>query len=149
MSQENVEIVRRFFEAFLDGPEGLKRAFTRTSSTSKIRSGLALTPIRGRDAVVECWFQYDELMGKAASFSVLDIRDADDEVIALVRVSGRTRESELPYEQTWGYRCRTEADRVSYFAHISTHLRPSKPPGCRSRPLAMGRGGFEPPTYGL
>jgi ketosteroid isomerase-like protein len=120
MSQENVEIVRRFFDVFLEGPEGLKRVAHENVVYVEDPKWPGAGTYRGREAVFECWSRYDELLGEAVSVSVVDVRDADDKVIALVRVAGRTRESALPYEHTWGYLCRTDEGRVIYFrAYLS------------------------------
>ena len=50
-----------------------------------------------------------------ARISVLDIEDAGEEVVAVVRFSGRTRESDVPYDHTWGYVCRITDGRLTHF----------------------------------
>jgi ketosteroid isomerase-like protein len=120
MSQENVEIVRQFFDRFLDGPEGLRQVAHENVVYVEDPQWPGASTYQGREAVVECWSGYDEVLGEAVAFSVVDIRDANEGVVALVRVSGRTRESDLPYEHTWGYLCRTANEKVVYFrAYLS------------------------------
>ena len=115
MSGENVEAVRRFFEAFLDGPEGLRRVASHDVVYVEDPKWPGAGSYRGLESVMECWSKYDELMGDEASASVLDLRDAGDAVVAVVRVSGQTRDAGVPYDHTWGYLCRTENGKVTYF----------------------------------
>jgi ketosteroid isomerase-like protein len=115
MSQEDVEIVRQFFDAFLDGPRALERVAHEDVVYVEDPKWPGADTYEGRDAVIECWSRYDELLGEGAAAYVKDIRDAGEEVVAIVRVAGRTRDTGIPYDHTWGYTCRTTDGAVSYF----------------------------------
>jgi ketosteroid isomerase-like protein len=70
---------------------------------------------RGRDAVAKCWAGYDDLLGGEIRLEVTETDDVGDHVVAVVKVTGRSREAGIPFDQTWGYVCRTEGGRLSYF----------------------------------
>jgi len=122
MTAENVQVVRRFFEALADAgrastpAEDLMQRFAREDVVYvEDPRWPGSDTYRGDVAVGECWSKYDELLGDAAAVSVVEVRDAGNEVVAIVQVSGRARESGVPYDHTWGYVCRTEDGRLSYF----------------------------------
>jgi catechol 2,3-dioxygenase-like lactoylglutathione lyase family enzyme len=69
-------------------------------------------------------------MGVATKISPREICDAPEHVVALVTVAGRARESDLPYEHTWGYVCKTDAGRLTFFrAHFDPKEARSKAAG--------------------
>jgi ketosteroid isomerase-like protein len=121
MSQENVEIVWRFFAAIGRGDEGetalgtMQRLTTEDVVYVEDPSWPGSDTYRGKEAVSECWSKYDELMGGAVSSSVLSVRDAGERLVSVVQVSGHTRDSGVPFHHTWGYICRVREGRVSYF----------------------------------
>jgi ketosteroid isomerase-like protein len=121
MSQENVEIVQRFFEAIVAGDgttpleDGLQQFAHEDVVYVEDPSWPGGDTYRGQEAVRDCWSDYDDLLGESASISVEETCDAGDEVVAVVRVSGQTRESRIPYDHTWGYVCRIKDDKLSYF----------------------------------
>jgi ketosteroid isomerase-like protein len=121
MSRENVELVRRFFEAIARGEQGETPIDTmqRLAHEDVVYVEDPKWPdsdtYRGRAAVAECWTRYDDLMGAAVTASVTDVRDAGDQIVAIVRISGRTRAGGMPFDHTWGYICRMRDGRMSYF----------------------------------
>ncbi len=121
MSRENVEPVRRFFEAFADAPEDREARSALWESLTAEDVVYIEDPkwpgsdrYQGRDAVRACWEAYEELLGDATVFTTEDIRAAGDEVVAIVEVAGQARESHVPYAHTWGYICRVDGGRLSY-----------------------------------
>jgi ketosteroid isomerase-like protein len=119
MSEENVEIVRGFFESIGRAGETPLGLMQRLAHEDVVYVEDPKWPggdtYRGQEAVAECWSSYDEVMGEAVTASVTDVRDAGGQIVAIVRVSGRTRESGIPFDHTWGYTCRMEDGRLSYF----------------------------------
>ena len=107
--------VREFFDALLDGPESLERVAHEDVVYVEDPKWPGADTYKGRAAVIECWSGYDELLGEGATAFVEHVRDAGSEVVAIVRVAGRTRDSGIPYDHTWGYTCRTTDGAVSYF----------------------------------
>jgi ketosteroid isomerase-like protein len=119
MSQENVEVVRRFFESIGRAGEAPLGLMQRLAHEDVVYVEDPKWPgadtYRGQEAVAKCWSSYDEVMGEAVAVSVTDVRDAGGQIVAIVRVSGRTRESGVPFDHTWGYVCRMEDRTLSYF----------------------------------
>ena len=109
------EFFDAFFDAFLDGPQALERVAHEDIVYVEDPKWPGADTYEGRDAVIECFSRYDEILGEGAAASVEDIRDAGEEVVAIVRVAGRTRDSYVPYDHTWGYTVRTADGAVSYF----------------------------------
>jgi ketosteroid isomerase-like protein len=126
MSQENVEIVRRFFEALGTAPDESDEnvdTWERLTSEDVVYVEDPRWPgsdtYEGREAVKACWEAYAETLGVATTISLREIHDAANHVVAVVTVAGRTRESDVPYEHTWAYVCEADADRLTYFrAHF-------------------------------
>jgi ketosteroid isomerase-like protein len=111
----DVEVVRRFFEALVAGVEGaasLMRPDVVYVEDPKWPGGGSY---EGRQSVVDCWSRYDELLGEGAVISVLESREGTAAIAAVVRVSGRTRETGVPYDHTWGYEFRIDDGEVAYF----------------------------------
>jgi ketosteroid isomerase-like protein len=115
MSEENVEIVRQFFDSLVDGPGALERVAHEDVVYVEDPKWPGADSYEGRDAVIECWSRYDELLGEAVAIDVEEIRDTGEEVVAVVRVRGQARDSGIPYDHAWGYTCRTADGAVCYF----------------------------------
>ena len=124
MSQENVEVVRRNYEAFAQG--GIDRWLEHWSDDldhRTIRSGIDdHGPVRGKDAMrahIQDWMDtFDEFW-----FGPMELIDAGEEtVVAVERFSGRAKLSGIQAEQTIGVvftirdgkiaRCREYATRA-------------------------------------
>ena len=126
MSRENVETVRRFFEALAaatDGADENPDIWERLTSDDVVYVEDPKWPgsdtYKGRPAVKACWEAYGEALGVGTTISLREIHDADDQVVAVVTVAGNTQESNVPYEHTWGYVCEADANQVTYFrAHL-------------------------------
>jgi ketosteroid isomerase-like protein len=69
---------------------------------------------RGRDAVRACWAAYLEVLGRDIVVAVDEVKEVGDQVVAVVRVSGVSTETQIPFEHKWGYVCRTTDGRLSY-----------------------------------
>ena len=121
MSRENVEAVRRFFEALADAPEAREARSVLWETLTAEDVVYIEDPewpgsdrYQGRDAVRACWEAYEELLGDATVFTTEDIRAGGDEVVAIVEVAGQARESHVPYAHKWGYIRRVDVGRLSY-----------------------------------
>lgn len=126
MPPDDVDTVRRFFEALGAAPdEPSERAETwqRLTSEDVVYVEDPRWPgsasYEGREAVMACWEGYAETLGVATTLSLREIRSAPDQVVAVVTVAGRARESDVPYEHTWGYVCKADRGRLTFFrAHF-------------------------------
>lgn len=126
MSQENVETVRRFFEALgtaIDEAHEKPDIWERLTSDDVVYVEDPRWPgsdtYEGRTAVKACWEAYAETLGAETTISLREIHDADDQVVAVVAVAGHTRESNVPYEHTWAYVCKADGNCLTYFrAHF-------------------------------
>jgi ketosteroid isomerase-like protein len=124
MSQENVEVVRRNYEAFAQG--GIDRWLEHWSDDldhRTLRSGIDdFGPVRGKEAMrahIQDWMDmFDEFW-----FGPVELIDAGEEtVVAVERFSGRAKLSGIETEQTCGVvftirdgkiaRCREYATRA-------------------------------------
>jgi ketosteroid isomerase-like protein len=72
---------------------------------------------RGREEVRGVFEGYAQVMG-SATFSLEDILEGAEDVVALVRVRGASS-SGIPWDRVWGYRCRTRDGQLSFlYAHF-------------------------------
>jgi ketosteroid isomerase-like protein len=63
--------------------------------------------------VIRAWHGYLEIFG-SVEMKVEDLRDAGDEVVAIVRVSGVSKGGAVPFEHRWAYVCRVRDGRLAY-----------------------------------
>ena len=68
---------------------------------------------RGREQVRAAFEGYREVMG-SPSLSVEKIMDAGNEQVVLIRFSGTSAGSDLPWDHLWAYRCRLRNGRLAY-----------------------------------
>ena len=106
-------VVRRFFEALSRGDPGELMHDEIVYAEDPKWPGSDV--YRGREAVAACWASYEEVLGSETRVSIVEVRRAGDQVVAVVEVAGRSRETGIPFDHTWGYVCRTEGERLSYF----------------------------------
>jgi ketosteroid isomerase-like protein len=112
MSQENVEIVRRMFDAFNEGalnPEDVLEYFTDDIDYRAVEGAPDdHGPVRGKEALrayAQDWLDtFDNLRPEP-----VDLIDAgDDKVIAVIRISGRAKlsgvETDLTYAALYTFR---------------------------------------------
>jgi ketosteroid isomerase-like protein len=126
VAHDNVETVRRFFEALANAPDSAgerRKTWERLTADDVVYVEEPMWPgadrYEGRDAVWACWEDYIDSVGVATEISMRDIQPVRDRVVAVVRVAGRTRDSDVPYDHTWGYVCDAADGRLTYFsAHI-------------------------------
>ena len=133
MSQENVEIVRRGYEAYNRGdPEGTVADFAPTFeyvSTGAIpaRGDVHRGPEGSLEFVRWLWDEFED-----ARIEVHELIEAGDRVLASVTLQGRGRQAALTSPGTSG----TVVDRGRQGGSRASVQRqgakPSKPPGCGS-----------------
>ena len=68
---------------------------------------------RGRDAVIETWNGYLDVLNPV-ELRVEDLIDAGDQAVALVRISGVSKGADVPFEHLWAYVCRVEGGKLVY-----------------------------------
>ena len=107
------EVVRRFFEALSrgDASELMDDDIVYVEDPTWPGSDV----YRGREAVEACWASYDEILGSEGRVSLVEVSQVGDHVVAVVEVAGHGRETGIPFDHTWGYVCRTDGERLSYF----------------------------------
>ena len=67
----------------------------------------------GREEVKAAFDGYREVMG-SPTLSVENVVDAGDEQVVLVRFTGTSASSDLPWDHLWAYRCRLRDGKLSY-----------------------------------
>jgi ketosteroid isomerase-like protein len=118
LSQENVEIVRRAF----DGAGA--RTLDETAESywhPEIRyvedpRWPGASTYEGRDAVLDCFKRYMEVLGHDGDFVVTVERvfDAGARQVPFVRFESRASASGLPHEHVWGYVVEVRDERLIY-----------------------------------
>ncbi len=106
-------VVRRFFEALDDGDafELMHEDIVYAEDPKWPGSDI----YHGREAVEACWGNYDEILGSEVHVSIIEVTGVGDQVVAVVEVAGRSRETGIRFDHTWAYLCRTDGERLSYF----------------------------------
>jgi len=120
--RESAKTVTAFFEAVAttagQAPEVVNEIWARVAHPDIVYVEDPQWPgageYRGLDEVARCWSAYDDLLGDSAELIVELVEPLGDSVFALVRATGRTREAQVPFDHTWGYRCRMTEGLVSY-----------------------------------
>src|SRR5215207_1710588 len=140
MSQENVEVVRRCFALWANRdfsalPEVAQPDFVLDVSRRVFNPAV----YRGLDGFQRFVRDVDEIW-EGFRFDPEELIDAGDHVVASARISGHGRgsgiETEMHEFSVWTVRearCRWSS------VASETAPTPSKPPGCRSRPLTASR----------
>jgi ketosteroid isomerase-like protein len=100
MSQENVEIVRRGFEAFNSGDMERILAFTHPAFETEVSPELSAEPdvYRGHDGIRRYFESFQDAMDEIR-FEPERIWDVADSVVAIVRLTAKGRLSEIAVEQ--------------------------------------------------
>jgi ketosteroid isomerase-like protein len=68
---------------------------------------------RGREEVIAAWNGYLEILG-STEMKLERVVDADDEVVALVRVTGISKGADVPFDHLWAYICRVRDGQLVY-----------------------------------
>src|ERR671923_1244342 len=104
MSQENMEIVRRGFEAFARGGPDAMSDFWDPEIELWLPSGLiqAGGTYRGRAAVLDWMKEWAEAW-EEIDYTPQEFVEADDAIIVSVRYDGRGKESGVRVEGTFWY----------------------------------------------
>jgi ketosteroid isomerase-like protein len=112
MSQENVEIVRELYEAYLAGDVERALAHFHPDVTADFSARGDTGPTVGRDALretvlawVTTWEDYSERID--------DIRDVGDTVCVIATQRGRGKGSGVEVDNRWGQLYRLEAGLVT------------------------------------
>ena len=141
MSQENVEIVRRYYEAYAqDGFDPWMEYWSDEIDHRPASDGIDDPgPIRGKNAMrkhIRDWIDaFDDFW-----FEAVELIDAgQDTVVAVERFGGRAKLSGIETDQTSGSCSRFVRERSPAAASTRPAPRPSKPPGCGSRPSGCVR----------
>jgi ketosteroid isomerase-like protein len=130
MSEENVEVVRRMYEAFHGGDgEGALAFFDQdvvVEPHGRVDAGIG----RGQEAlnrIITTWVgTFDEWREE-----IDDVRDLGDQVFVAATQRGRGKGSGVEIETHYASSMRYRATRSPVWTCIWTRRRPSKPPGCR------------------
>jgi uncharacterized protein len=105
MSQENVEVVRRGFEAFAQGGPDAMGAFWADDIDHRAAEGAIddRGPMHGKDAVRAYMQEWLDMFDDVKMEPVELIDAGEDQVIAVVRASGRPKLSSAETELTLSY----------------------------------------------
>jgi ketosteroid isomerase-like protein len=95
MSQENVEIVRRFFETYGQGDID---AALECLAADVVYEVLQEAPARGPEAVREIWKRWEDAWAELETIPEEYI-DAGDRVVVAVRYTGRGHGSGIEFDQ--------------------------------------------------
>jgi uncharacterized protein len=126
MSLENVELVRRGFEAFNSGDIDRILAFTGADFEIEVPPGLSAEPdtYRGHDGVRRYFHTFDEAMDEVR-FQADRSWDAGESVVVDARVSARGKQTAIPVEQraaqVWTIRA-GRVIRIRAYASLSEAL---------------------------
>jgi ketosteroid isomerase-like protein len=112
MSEENVELARRYFEAFdaqgLQGTEHLRHPEIEYFDPPNLPDADRYV---GEAAVRERLTRRVTELGWDGKFHVQEYLDAGDEVVVVWQLRGRSTHG-LPFEGTFAYRCRFEDGKL-------------------------------------
>jgi ketosteroid isomerase-like protein len=150
MSQENVELVRRYYEAYVFAQDGFDRWMEYWSDEIDHRPATAGIddpgPIHGKNAMrqhIRDWIDtFDDFW-----FEAVELIDAgQDTVVAVERFGGRAKLSGVETDQTSGVVLTIREGRSPVAASTRPAPTPSKPWGCRSRRSPAGGPASAPQT---
>jgi ketosteroid isomerase-like protein len=132
MSKENVEVIRRLYRAMdardVEAVTELSDPAVEWVPDSRVGEG----PVRGREQVGQFFERIVEMFDEIQT-EIEGLWDPGDKVLAFIRVSGSGVSSGA--RTSVSHVCGRSAT-VSWCAarDTVTTMKPSKPPGCRSRP---------------
>jgi ketosteroid isomerase-like protein len=115
MSPENVALVRRAFESG-DLTETAQAYWHPDIEYIEDPRLPGASSYRGRDAVLEVWRSYLEVLGDEDEIAVTveDVLDAGDRQVPLVRFRGHASGSGVPFDHLWGYVVEVKDQRIAY-----------------------------------
>jgi ketosteroid isomerase-like protein len=114
MSQENVELVRKAFEA--DLAEAAKTYWHSEIEYIEDPRLPGASSYKGRDVVLRCWRGYLEVLGAEDDIevSVERVFDAGERQVPFVQFRGHASTSGIPFEHLWGYVVEVREERIAY-----------------------------------
>ena len=136
MSQENVEIVRRFLDALQPGDRDAVGASFHPEIEWRPIAGALFgldDAIHGREESVR--FMFEQVQEVLDGFRVVSEEVSalpDGRVLSVARYEGRGSASGAPVEMGTAAIYRFEAGTILSFRSARTEMKPSKPPGCGS-----------------
>jgi ketosteroid isomerase-like protein len=68
---------------------------------------------RGREEALGAWNGYLDVL-EAIRMEIEDVIDAEDVVIAVVRISGISKGAGVPFDHVWAYVCRFRDGKLAY-----------------------------------
>jgi ketosteroid isomerase-like protein len=68
---------------------------------------------RGREEVLRVWNSYLEVF-RTVRMEVQEVFEADDGVVAVVRVNGISKGADVPFDHVWAYLCRVRDGKLAY-----------------------------------
>jgi ketosteroid isomerase-like protein len=68
---------------------------------------------RGREEVLRVWNSYLEVF-RTVRMEVQEVLEADDGVVAVVRVNGISKGADVPFDHVWAYLCRVRDGKLAY-----------------------------------
>ena len=114
MAEENIEIVRRAFEGgLLEAAQSYWHPQIEYIEDPRFPGA---GTYKGRDAVIQRWRSYLDVMGDEDDIAVAVERifDAGEQQVWFVRLRGHAMASGIPWEHLWGYVVKVKEERVAY-----------------------------------
>jgi ketosteroid isomerase-like protein len=136
VSREDVELIRRAFEAFTT--EGYARGTARYLAEDEVYVEDPIWPeastYNGRDAIVARFYSYMEMLGAESNWTVTveDVVEAADHYVAIVRTATRGSASGMSAEHVWAYAVRVRDGKLS---HMRAYYEPAEALGDAQNPL--------------
>ena len=132
MSQENVEIVRRYFAAYDSGALDAIAEFWHPDIEWRAVEGYIddVGVIRGPDGMRQYYGQWEETFD-AIRPEIEELIEAGDQVVAVLR-GGANKDSDAEIDIRYAVVISVREGKIAGGREHATGSRPSKPPGCGS-----------------
>ena len=144
MSQENVEAAWRAYEAWNtdDLDAYLAELDPEVEWHPSIEPALegGETAFRGHDGARKAWDDYRGGAWERLTVRIQEIRDLGESVLVLSQIDLTARTTGLEFTQEVGSLGTFRGGKIATVHDYLSHLKPSKPPGCRSRRGTFWRG---------
>jgi ketosteroid isomerase-like protein len=139
MSEENVEVVRRMYEAFHGGAADAALSYfdpeVVVDASIRVDGGIG----HGRqelNTIIGKWIgAFDDWREE-----IEEIRDLGDMTLVISTQRGRGKGSGIEVEDRYAILYELKADKITRLTMYTDPAMPSKPPGCRRRPLSRTPG---------
>jgi ketosteroid isomerase-like protein len=118
LARSDAELVRQIWEEWPSAPGSLFDALAERWWDPEITyeedpKWPGAGTYQGRDAVKAAFAAYVEILG-AATLTVEDVIDANDQVVALIRIRGTSEGAEAPWDHVWAYLMRLRERKVVF-----------------------------------